>query len=270
MKILKEEIDLELYENEFIVSVIVDYNTVLKKITELSNQNSIRSKEYENSVKDYFTRSKKEVYIHNVSLRLNPVLNALERLSYIPHLIKTFSLNKTHKKNGIDEHEWIKYNFSNYLIYKNTLYDTILLLVNEVFLMRHSPSKSLRNRVFKEFKKFKIDVSPLIEIEQLTKSDNDKRNLLIHRNEVPENESLDQLEKQLFLYKQKRRMKWQLEKKEEEHEDLLKRIYKSERKELAKELFEKNTLLKKSVIKILIMLKPTFERAKKVLSEKKP
>jgi hypothetical protein len=119
------------------------------------------------------------------------LLNSVERLSHIEVYINKFPCPKTYEKNGITEDRWIKYHYSNYNATQVTIFDTAILLVNEVLILGLDPKECNERTVLKNTKvEFTKTGKALKKLKGVTEKYRKPRNLAAHRGQEIELGSL--------------------------------------------------------------------------------
>ena len=110
------------------------------------------------------------------------LLSAVERLSHIEVFINKFPSPKTYEKNGITEDRWIEYHYSNYNGTQVTIFDTAVLLVNEVLILGLGPKECNERTVLRNSK---VEFTKVGKALQKLRNDTEKyrnpRNLAVHR-----------------------------------------------------------------------------------------
>jgi hypothetical protein len=110
------------------------------------------------------------------------LLTADDRLSYIEVFINKFPRPRTYERKGITEDRWIKYHYSNYYATMVTIFDTALLLVNEVFILGLDPKECNERTILKNSNiEFTKVGKALLELKNVTEKYRHPRNLAFHR-----------------------------------------------------------------------------------------
>ena len=115
------------------------------------------------------------------------LIGAIDKLNDIQTYIGRFPSPRTYERKGITQDTWIKYHYGNYVSTMVTIYDTSLLLVNEVFLLGLDPRDCKERTVAKNSKVINTAAgNALAGLNKVTQQYRYPRNIQQHRGEQPE------------------------------------------------------------------------------------
>lgn len=127
-----------------------------------------------------------EKYHWQVFLYLANILGAVERLNDIQTYIDRFPTPRTYEKSGITQDKWIKYHYANFVSTIITIYDTSLLLVNELFLLGLDPRECNERTIARNSHVRHTRVGEILkELDNVTQEYRKPRNMQVHRGEDP-------------------------------------------------------------------------------------
>lgn len=162
----------------------------------------LKAAKTDDDVKNFFNRdlnveyTEKEHYNIKVFLCCSNINNTIERIRAISVYVSTFPTPKKYSKNGIMKKDWIAYHYANFEVAKVSLYDSTLLLVNQVFVLGLRPQNCNKETVREnEWIKNSKDISDSIDaIEKVTRESRYPKNLFIHRGILPNLDNIDFLD----------------------------------------------------------------------------
>lgn len=139
--------------------------------------------------------SEKEEYHLNVFKCCSNIQDTLVRINAIAIYTSAFPTTKKYLKQGITKKDWITYHYANYELAKVSIYDMVLLLVNQLFTLGLRPQNCNNDTVRqnKWIKKSKNIAAIIDELEKVTKENRNPKNLFVHRGITPRLEYIDLL-----------------------------------------------------------------------------
>lgn len=155
-----------------------------RKLKDLADKGEVRSKE-KNELLEY------EWYDLDVFTHLSAIVSGIERLKYSQNYIRTFPRPRSYEKEGINQHTWIEYHYSYYVITLVSLSDIALILTNSVFRLGNRERDCKADFIKKNTWVKDTPVKQALEdLDQLIKPHREGRNLHVHRGQVQDIASL--------------------------------------------------------------------------------
>lgn len=247
----------------FAISVLKNIQPINQSINNQFKRYLKKKKQSKKYLKWNPQLTNEQTYHNEVFYYMNNTIEAFDKLRQIPYFIKRFRNSPTYKKEGITLHKWVHYHYSNYIVTVVSLYDTILLLINAVFLIGLKPRDCTHSTIIDNRRIAGLDVKGAVnELNKIVKPYREPRNRFIHRFQFANLELLDNLEtRQLIVDTEKAFGLFQ----ENEDEDILmnpfiiKILYGKERTKIVKELREQTKVIAKSLKKVFDSLTYNYE-----------
>ncbi|MBL8099751.1 MAG: hypothetical protein JNK81_11250 [Anaerolineales bacterium] len=181
----------------------------------------------------------------------------LKRLNDIPlFTLKGFSPRWLNNMK-IAQQEWAIYNYANYRVVATGIYDTALLITNDVLELGKKPEKVYRNFIDNPEIAENQLLEPLQKIEELIAKYRDERNLYVHRSTRPEIDFVNNL----YAYQTLKEAKEKgLYKKEIPSPKIAQKYYEAELNKKVDEMQEETEGIFSAVIAFLDVLNPLYEK----------
>jgi hypothetical protein len=177
--------------------------------------------------------SLEQKYHSDVFQHLTNLIHAVERIDEIAVYLGQFPNSETFSKHGITQDKWIHYHYANYTITVIGIYDTVLLLVNAVFLLGLSPESCKDSTVTENLRVQITPVSAAIKrLNEVVKKYRQKRNLYAHRSQLPNLGFIESLESYRFIQESEKELG--IETEPIMHPIIVKDLYRLERRNLVK------------------------------------
>ena len=140
--------------------------------------------------------TEKEQYHTSVFKCCYNIYNTIERINAISVYVSEFPTPKKYSKKGINKKDWITYHYANFQMAKVSLYDSVLLLVNEIFALGLRPQNCNKETVREneQIKNSKDIADSIDAIEKVTTESRYPKNLFIHRGILPNLDNIDFLD----------------------------------------------------------------------------
>jgi hypothetical protein len=119
--------------------------------------------------------------------RASTLINTVERLKISLLYIEKFPSPRTYKKKGISQFSWLEYHYSYFVVTYHSLFDIALILTNTVFQLGIL-EKDCKPSIIKDnlwVKQTNVRAT-LVALDKITSTYGEKRNLFIHRGEMPD------------------------------------------------------------------------------------
>jgi len=125
---------------------------------------------------------------------------AFKRLYDIPFFIHQNPKMRLLENRYVSAQEWFVYHYANYRVIATGIFDTALLVVNDVLELGFEPSKCRKKQVLAHEKVIESRVAPLlIKLDELIEKHRQERHWYVHRSERPDLEFVDNLNAYRFL-----------------------------------------------------------------------
>ena len=140
--------------------------------------------------------TEKEQYHTSVFKCCYNIYNTIERINAISVYVSEFPTPKKYSKKGINKKDWITYHYANFEMARVSLYDSALLLVNQIFTLGLRPQNCNKETVRKnKWLENSKDITDSIDaLEKVTTDSKYTRNLFLHRGILPNLDNIDLLE----------------------------------------------------------------------------
>lgn len=165
----------ELVSHPLVEKVMDNLIPLLLKREDVIKRGKMRSEEKNEIQED-------EWYHYNVFTQLVSITSGIERLEKSQNFIHAFPRPRSYEKKSINQHTWIEYHYSYFVITIVSLFDIALILTNSIFRLGNrerdcKPESIKMNSWVKQ-----TPVKQALEnLEQLIKPHKDGRNLYVHR-----------------------------------------------------------------------------------------
>lgn len=164
----------ELISHPLTKKVMDNPHTLLLKLNDVAKRGKVGSEE--------MNVSECEWYHHNVFMNLLAIISGVGRLEKSQNFIRTFPRPRSYEKKGINQHTWIEYHYSSYVITLVSLFDIALRLTNSVFRFGNRERDCKPDLIMKNFwvKQTPVEQA-LADFDKLIQPHKDGRNLYVHR-----------------------------------------------------------------------------------------
>lgn len=132
-----------------------------------------------------------EYYHVTVFQKASALISAVERLENSLTYIHKFPSPRTYEKKGIHQFSWLEYHYSYFVVTYDSLFDIALILTNTVFQLGIS-EKDCKPRIIEDnawVKQTSVKAS-LVALEKIASIYGKKRNLFVHRGDIPDVKSI--------------------------------------------------------------------------------
>jgi len=149
-----------------------------RKLKALAKKGKVRSKEK-------YELWEHQWYDYDVFTHLSAIISGADRLEQIQNFISTFPRPRSYEKEGINQHTWIEYHYSYYVITLVSLFDIALVLTNSVFRLGNREQDCKRDLIMMNSWVRKTPATQaLADLNQLIESYREGRNRHVHRGKV--------------------------------------------------------------------------------------
>ena len=168
----------ELVSHPLAKKVLDNHSPLIFKREDVIKRGKVRSDE-KNELREC------EWYHYDVFMNLLAIISGVGRLEKSQIFIRTFPLPRSYEKKGINQHTWIEYHYSHYVITLVSLFDIALRLTNSVFSIGNRERDCKPDLIMKNFwvKQTPVEQA-LADFDKLIKPHKDGRNLYVHRGKV--------------------------------------------------------------------------------------
>jgi len=132
-----------------------------------------------------------EYYHVTVFQKASALICAVERLENSLTYIHKFPSPRTYEKKGIHQFSWLEYHYSYFVVTYDSLFDIALILTNTVFQLgiseKHCKPSIIEDNAW--VKQTSVKAS-LIELGKIASIYGKKRNLFVHRGDIPDVKSI--------------------------------------------------------------------------------
>ncbi len=126
-----------------------------------------------------------EFYDYDVFFRASAAISAVERLKQSEQFIRTFPRPRSYEKQRINQHIWIEYHYSFYVITLVSLFDIALILTNSVFRLGNREQDCKEHLIKNNAWVVRTSVKGALEnLKKQIEPHKAGRNLHVHRGEV--------------------------------------------------------------------------------------
>jgi len=126
-----------------------------------------------------------EFYDYDIFFRVSAAISAVERLKQSQQFMRTFPRPRSYEKLRINQHIWIEYHYSFYVITLVSLFDIALILTNLVFRLGNREQDSKEHLIKNNSWVVRTSVKDALEnLKKLIEPHKVGRNLHVHRGEV--------------------------------------------------------------------------------------
>lgn len=253
----------KLLSHPLTISVMEHFSPLLKPLEEKFIQEAEQSKETSmKSRKPQKDQSKltlnlEQAYHAEVFQYVSNLIHAVERLDEIAIYLGQFPNSNTFYKQGITQDKWIHYHYANYTVTIVGIYDTILLLVNAIFMIglnpRHCKDETVTNNL-------RVQLTPVAgfinKLNNIVQERRNQRHLYVHRGQLPDLGILETLESYRFIKEANEELGKQIE--PIVHPVIVRDLYRLERRNLVKTARSDTTRITTAVVDIFNSLQPYY------------
>lgn len=169
----------ELYSHPLAKKVVDNHSLLILKREDEIKRGKVR--------KELKSVSGNEWYHYDVFGHFVAITSGVDRLEQCQNFIRTFPRPRNYEKKGINQHTWIEYHYSYYVINLVSLFDIALRLTNSVFRLGNRERDCKPELIKMNSWVEQTPVKQALEnLEQLIKPHKNARNLHVHRGKVPD------------------------------------------------------------------------------------
>ena len=196
-----------------------------------------------------------------------PLYESLKRLHDIPlFTLRGFS-QRWMNNMKISPQDWFVYNYANYRVVAYGIYDTALLMVNDVLDIKEEPRRVNSKFINRPEIKDNMLHSPLEKLDKVIEKYRNERHKYVHRSTRPELDFVDNLAAYQLLKEAKEKGMYQGDVPDPKK---ARKYYEEERDKQVAKMQKENEEIFSSVVEFLDALNPLYERRIEAYSSKLP